>query len=113
MALSFNLTGRLVKEPEFSTFGDKDTPLARLRVASKREQRPDQTDFFDVTVFGDTAEALRGAGKGDPLTIVGEARQNVWTDSSDVTHYDVQFVANEAAHAPRRPPAASGGPARR
>ena len=100
MSMNFHLNGRLVKEPEFQTYGDNKT-LARITIASDREVRSDKADFFEVTLFGDTATQLRDARPGDNVAISGESRQNVWEDNKGDTHYDIQFVGNQVAYTPR------------
>ena len=104
MAMTFHLNGRLVKEPEFQTYGDNNL-LARITIASDREVRSDKADFFEVTVFGATAEQLRNGRPGDNIAISGESRQNVWEDNKGDTHYDIQFVGNQVAYTPRARPA--------
>ena len=49
--LQFTLTGRLAADPELTTYGTDNTPMARLRVASN-QPGSERTDFFDVAVFG-------------------------------------------------------------
>jgi single-stranded DNA-binding protein len=100
MAMNFHLNGRLVKEPDFQSYGDNKT-LARITIASDREVRSDKADFFEITVFGDTADQLRNGRPGDNIAISGESRQNVWEDNNGDTHYDIQFVGNQVAYTPR------------
>ena len=100
MAMNFHLNGRLVKEPEYQTYGDHNL-LARITIASDREVRGDKADFFEITVFGATADQLRNGRPGDNIAISGESRQNVWEDKKGDTHYDIQFVGNQVAYTPR------------
>ena len=100
MAMTFHLNGRLVKEPEFQTYGDNNL-LARITIASDREIRSDKADFFEITVFGATAEQLRNGRPGDNIAVSGESRQNVWEDNKGDTRYDIQFVGNQVACTPR------------
>jgi single-stranded DNA-binding protein len=95
MSMTFHLTGNLMKDPTFETFNDGKDALARLVVASNRERRPDITDFFDVTVFGDTAAAVANAVKGDRVAVAGEARKNNWTGNDGVRHFDVQLIGTD------------------
>ena len=82
--LQFTLTGRLAADPELTTYGTDNTPMARLRVASN-QPGSERTDFFDVAVFGDNAlDALAAARKGDKVHLKGSGCQHVWnTDSGE------------------------------
>ncbi len=73
------LVGRLVKDPER---GKGEHPKARFRIAVdrayKREGEP-QSDFFDVIVFGKTAECvLNYLSKGRLVAIDGRAQWRSW-----------------------------------
>lgn len=82
--LQFALSGRLAADPEHTTYGPDNTPMARLRVASN-QPGAEGTDFFDVAVFGEQALAqLADAHKGDRVRLDGNARQHTWvTDDGD------------------------------
>ena len=71
-------------------------------IASERERgKHDTPDYFDITVFGDVAEQLRKATKGDPVTVSGEGRQRRWTDDSGKEQFSYQFVGHETIWHPR------------
>jgi single-stranded DNA-binding protein len=81
--LQFTLNGRLAAEPTIHTYGTDDADMARLRVASTNPGSQN-TDFFDVAVFGPAVDAVRHARKGDRVKLTGVGQQNVWqTDDGD------------------------------
>lgn len=98
--LQFTLTGRLAAEPELTTYGPDNTPMARLRVASNQPGARD-TDFFDVAVFGDSALATtRELHKGDKVHLKGNGRQHVWTSDSGDRRERVSLNARSVEHTP-------------
>ena len=68
------LTGRLVADPEVvQTSGS--TPIVKLRVAVDRKGREKETDFFDCTAFGKTADFVATYfTKGRMVALVGQLR---------------------------------------
>jgi single-stranded DNA-binding protein len=98
--LQFTLTGRLATDPELTTYGPDNTPMARLRVASNQPGSQD-TDFFDVAVFGDKALATtRDLHKGDKVHLKGSGRQHVWTTNSGDRRERVSLNARSVEHTP-------------
>ncbi len=81
--LQFTLNGRLAADPTFHTYGADAADMARLRVASTNPGSQN-TDFFDVAVFGPAVDDIRQAHKGDTVKLTGVGQQNVWqTDDGD------------------------------
>jgi single-stranded DNA-binding protein len=100
--LRFNLIGRLAADPELSTYGPDQTPMARLRVASN-QPGAENADFFDVTVFGDKGiAAISDAHKGDRVELRGNARQGVWTADDGSRRERVNLAARWVQVTPRR-----------
>src|SRR3954469_22154922 len=98
--LQFTLTGRLAADPELATYGPDHTPIARLRVASNQPGSQD-TDSFDVAVFGDKALATtRDLRKGDKVHLKGNARQHVWTINNGERRERVSLNARNVEHTP-------------
>ena len=100
--LNFNkviLGGRLTSDVEL-----KQTPagvtvcsfgLAVNRSYSKDGQQ--QTDFFNVTAWRQTAEFIsKYFHKGSPILVSGKIQLRSWTDANNVTHKAVDIVAEEA-----------------
>ena len=98
----FTLTGRLAADPELTTYGPDDTPMARLRVASNQPGVP-ETSYFDVAVFGDNAlAALATARKGDRVHLTGNGRQHTWTTASGETRERIRLATRSIEHTPRQ-----------
>ena len=105
--LQFTVTGRLAADPEITTYGADNTPMARLRIASN-QPGSERTDFFDVAVFDDKAlAALAGARKGDKVRLRGNGRQHVWSTDGGETRERISLAARSVAHTPRSEAAAA------
>jgi len=103
--MHIHVQGNLARDPEFHPYGNNNTGVrARLVIASERERgKHDTPDYFDVTVFGDVAEQVRNATKGDPVAVSGEGRQRRWTDDTGTEQFSYQFVGHETVWHPRTP----------
>lgn len=106
MTMTFQLDGRLARDPEVGTTADSRQYI-RITVATDRA-KGDQADFFTVTVFDHIAE-VRHAVKGDRVAVTGTARQNIWDATDGSTRYDIGFVARTIDWQPQttRTPAAT------
>lgn len=72
---NINLVGRLTKDPELKTKGDVKYCLFSLAV--KRIGKKDETDFFNCTAFGKTAEVIAEyCKKGRELGVTGSIEFN-------------------------------------
>lgn len=96
--IDFQMSGRLAADPTYHE--SNSGPYARLFIASPRENRPDHVDFVNVVVFGDIANKLadQHATKGDPITIGGECRQNIYTDNTGDEQRRVEFIGRDVLH---------------
>lgn len=93
------LGGRLTSDVEL-----KQTPtgvtvcsfgLAVNRSYSKDGQQ--QTDFFNVTAWRQTAEFIsKYFHKGSSILVVGKIQLRSWTDANNATHKAVDIIAEEA-----------------
>lgn len=102
--LNFNLTGRLAADPEMSTYGDDDKPMAKLRVASN-QPGAEEADFYDVAVFGDTAVGIITDGrKGDKVELRGNGRQRTWTTDDGQRRERIGLAARWVKLTPHNPP---------
>ena len=85
------LIGRLVKKPELKESDKKVSYIkATLAVQSdfKNKDGNYDTEFFEFTTFGKTAEnTAKYCEKGSLLNIVGSLNNNVYTDKNGVKHY--------------------------
>ena len=105
--LQFTLNGRLAADPTFTTYGAERTEMARIRIASNQPGR-NETDFFDVAIFGAGVEQLRAAHKGDTIKVRGNACQNVWHDDHGDRHENIALAATSIVeHRPRSSTATS------
>lgn len=96
---SVNIIGRLTRDAEL-----KYTPggmaIANFSIAVNRrrkngDQWVDEVSFFDVNVFGKTAESLKQyLLKGKQVGICGELRQDRW-EKDGQNHSRVYIVAND------------------
>ena len=99
--LQFTLTGRLAADPELTTYGTDNTPMARLRVASN-QPGSERTDFFDVAVFGANAlDTLAAARKGDKVQLKGSGRQHFWVTDGGEQRQGISLAARSVEHTPR------------
>ncbi len=106
--LQFTLTGRLTADPEITTYGPDNTPMARLRVGSI-QPGVEKTDFFDVAVFGANAlESIAAAGKGDKVQLKGSGRQHSWVTDTGEQRQGISLAARSVDHTPRIERAAPG-----
>lgn len=72
---SISLIGRLTKDPELKTKGEVKYCLFSLAV--KRIAKKDETDFFNCTAFGKTAEVIEQyCKKGRELGVTGSIEFN-------------------------------------
>ena len=101
--MSYNritIVGNVGNDPEVrSTAGG--TTVANLRVAvSEREKAPsgawvDVTEWFSVTCFGKTAEAVRDhVAKGKQLLVEGKLRTRKWEDREGNARTSTEIVAD-------------------
>ena len=95
------LIGRLVKKPELKESDKKVNYIkATLAVQSdfKNKDGNYDTEFFEFTTFGKTAENTdKYCEKGSLLNIVGSLNNNVYTDKNGVKHYQMSVIANKVS----------------
>ena len=89
---SFNVTGRLTKEPELR-YTRENKPVMSLDIAINNGK--DDTTFLPVVVFNKQAETIKEyCHKGDMLGITGTIKNHNWEDDKGNKHYDYTFIAN-------------------
>ena len=86
------LTGRLTRDVEVN-----DSGVGKIRLAvdgyAKEGERP--TYFFDVTLFGKTAEVCaRYIGKGSQIAVDGKLRYREWEAKDGGKRNAVEIVAD-------------------
>jgi single-strand DNA-binding protein len=104
---SFNLTGRLARDPEVvgSSSGGTGTDIVRLRLAVDgydRQAKQKKADFFSVTVFGDRAvQCATYLTQGSYVSVTGELRENNYTDKQGNKRYETQLTASDVVFGPK------------
>lgn len=92
------LIGRLVRDAELK-YINSGTAISKISIAvnrsvKKNDQWTDEVSFFDVTIWGKTAENLsQYLKKGTQIGVQGELVQNRWTDSDGKNHSKVEITA--------------------
>lgn len=110
----FQFLGRLTKEPEVRYTANTNSqvtvfPLAvSRRFASQNGER--QTDFFNLTAFGKTAEfCSKYYKKGQQVLVEGRIQNRTWEDQNGQKRYATDFIVEQAYFADSRRDAAEGG----
>lgn len=92
------MMGRLTRDPEIRYGGATNTCVARFSIAVdrrfKREGEPD-TDFFNCVSFGKQGEFVeKYIHKGTKVVIMGEVRNNNYTDKDGNKRYTFEIYVN-------------------
>ena len=93
------------------------TALSDFSVAVSRRWRSrqtgemeDETEWFNVTLFGDQAERIsQYITKGKLLYVEGRLRTRNWDDDQGVRHYRTELIANNVDFLDRRRDQDGGG----
>jgi single-strand DNA-binding protein len=90
------LIGRLTKDPELRFIPNSGKAVAKFSIAVNREFSKDkEADFFNVVVWGKTAEYVANySKKGRLIAINGNMRNNNYEDKNGTKHYNIEVVAN-------------------
>lgn len=94
------ISGRLSKEPD-TRYSQGDEPIAvtRISVAVNRKFKKDgeqSADFINCIAFGKTAEFIsKYFSKGKMIGIIGNIRNNSWTDQSGQKKYSTEVYIEE------------------
>ena len=96
----FQFMGRLCKDPEirYSTTNNNKVGLINLavnrRYVSPGQER--QTDFFNLTAFGKTAEFLEKYTKlGQQILVEGRMQNRTWEDKNGQKRYTIDFIVEQ------------------
>lgn len=110
----FQFLGRLTKDPEVRYTANTNSqvtvfPLAvNRRFTSSNGER--QTDFFNLTAFGKTAEfCSKYYKKGQQVLVEGRIQNRTWEDQNGQKRYVTDFVIEQAYFADSRRDGAEGG----
>jgi single-strand DNA-binding protein len=96
------LTGRLTQDPELR-YTPNDTAITTFGLAvNSRRGGNDRVDFFDIEAWrGLGVAAAKHIGKGRRVNVVGELRQQRWTDKDDNRRSKVVVVARNIEYLDR------------
>lgn len=90
--------GRLTADPELKTT-QSGIAVTQFSIAVNRKVRPganQETDFFNVTAWRQTAEFVsRYFHKGSSICIVGQLQTSTWTNQKGEKQYRTDIVADE------------------
>lgn len=92
------MSGRLTADAEIK-YTIESKPVARFTIAvnriTKKEGDP-EADFFNCVCFNKTAGRIERLGlkKGTKVNVVGEIRNDNYTDKDGKTRYGTQFIVN-------------------
>ena len=93
------LIGRLTRDLELRFIPNSGTAVARFSLAVnrdfKKEGQPD-ADFFNIVVWGKTAEACSNyLKKGRLCAVRGQLRNNNYEDKNGTKHFNVEINADQ------------------
>ena len=90
------IIGRLVADPELRYIPSTGKAVATFSVAVDRPYAKDQTDFFNIVVWGKTAEHCSNyIGKGRLVAIRGMIQNRSYEDNNGAKKYITEIVADE------------------
>jgi single-strand DNA-binding protein len=85
------LSGRLTRDPE-----SKEASVTVVRFGLAVDRRKGETDFFNVTAFGKTAEAVeKYLRKGTKVVISGRIQMDSYTAHDGTRKSAVQIICEE------------------
>lgn len=95
----FFIIGRLTRDVEIK-YTQSGVPVGRLSIANNQKQKKngqwvDVTSFFDIALFGKSAQNLfQYLTKGKQLAITGTFRQDKWQDANG-NHSKISMIATQ------------------
>jgi len=94
------LIGNAGKDAELR-YTSSGTPQSQFSLAVNNRRKnqagdwEDQTEWFNIIIFGDTAERVsQYITKGKPLYVEGRFQTRNWDDDQGVKHYRTEVIAN-------------------
>jgi single-strand DNA-binding protein len=107
----FIMSGNLTKDAELISNQNDRVSRARIRLAVNKVRKDAQgerqtsTDFFSITLFGNTAEnAVKYLGKGSKILVEGALEADEW-EKDGVKIYSVGLVGREIDYLDTQAPA--------
>lgn len=92
---SVTLIGRLVRDPDVKTVGDKNTALCRFTLAVDKRGKDAGTNFISCTAWGKTGEVIgKYVKKGNQFGITGHLDQHSWEKDGE-KQYQLDVIVDE------------------
>lgn len=96
------ISGNLTRDIELKHTPD-GLPVCSFRVAVRRPNTKDKTDFFNFVAWRDKAEFLaRYFKKGQRIEIEGYLTTRVWEDKNKAQHVAVEIVCKDVSFGERK-----------
>ena len=91
------LVGNLTRDPELNSTGKiLKLGLAVNRSVKRNDEWTDEVSYFDITVFGNRAQALaKILSKGKPIAVDAVVVQERWQNQAGENRSAVRFYADE------------------
>ena len=91
------LVGNLTRDPELNSTGKiLKLGLAVNRSVKRNDEWTDEVSYFDITVFGNRAQALaKILAKGRPIAVDAVVVQERWENQAGETRSAICFYADE------------------
>lgn len=108
----FQFMGRLTKDPEMrsTTTGTQVSAFSlavNRRFANQNGER--QTDFFNLTAFGKTAEFIgKYFRKGAQVLVEGRIQNRTWEDQNGQKRYATDFIVEDTYFADSKRDSSAG-----
>ena len=100
------LMGNLTRDPEISYSQGSNMAIARFSIAVNRRfarDGEDNTDFFNCTAFGKTAEFVeKYFHKGSRMLLSGRIQNDNYTNKNGEKVYSVRIIAEDIEFAERK-----------
>ena len=96
----FFIIGRLTRDVEIK-YSQSGVPVGRLSIANNQKvkrngQWQDVTNFFDIAIFGKSANNLaQYLTKGKQIAVSGAMKQDRWTDTNGNNHTKISLIASQ------------------
>ena len=96
----FQFMGRLTKDPEVRYTSGNNTQVTTFSLAVNRrfvaQGGERQTDFFNLTAFGKTAEfCAKYFKKGQQVLVEGRIQNRTWDDPNGQKRYATDFIVED------------------
>ena len=96
----FQFMGRLTKDPEVRYTSGNNTQVTTFTVAVNRrfvaQGGERQSDFFNLTAFGKTAEfCAKYFKKGQQVLVEGRIQNRTWEDQNGQKRYATDFIVED------------------